>query len=117
MNLLISCLIQTAILNSKYYDINQIKNLKTCTNKRSPSLFHLNMRSLPKNFDNFQYLIQSNNIDVTAISESKIIKNKQSIVDMNLPDYSYEFSATEPSSSGTLLVIGNIKTQKRSKLL
>ena len=70
------------------------------------------MCSLPKNFHDFQYLIQLNNIDVTDISESRIIKNKQSIVDMNLPDYSYEFYLTEPSSGDNLPFIGNYLSYK-----
>ena len=60
------------------------------------------MSSFPKNFDDFQYLIQSRNIafDGIAILESRIIKNKQSIVDMNA-GYSNEFCPTEWSVGDT----------------
>ena len=75
------------------------------------------MCSRSKNFDDFQYLIQSNNIDLIVISESRIVKNKQSIVDVNLPDYSYEFCPIEPSSGGTLLFIGNHLSYKFRKYL
>ena len=55
-----------------------MQNLKTCKHKRSLSLFfiHLTTCFLPKNLDDFQYLIQSANIvfDATTISQSKIIK-------------------------------------------
>ena len=63
-------------VSCKYYNINEIKNLKTSKDK-SLFLFHLNMCSLPKNFDDFQYLIQSTNIyfDAIAISEPRINKN------------------------------------------
>ena len=65
----------------KYYDVSQVKNLTTCDDNKSFSLFHLNICSLSKNFDDFQLLIQSTNIDfdVVASSESRIIKNKPSL--------------------------------------
>ena len=63
-------------VNCKYFDTNQMQNLKTCKDKRSLSFIHLTTCFLPKNFDNSQYLIQSANVgfDVTAISQSIIIK-------------------------------------------
>ena len=72
------------------------------------------MYSLPKNVDDFQYLIQSTNIDfnVIDISESKIIENKQSVVDIKHPNYSYEFCPTESSASATLQYIGNHLSSK-----
>ena len=73
-----SCRIETTILEIllKYYDISQIQNLKICDQNKSLSLFHLNKCSLSNNFDDFQLLIQSTYVsfDVTAISDSKIIK-------------------------------------------
>lgn len=53
-----------------------MQNLNTCKDKRSLSFIHLTTCFLPKNFDDFQYLIQSANIDfdATTISQSKIIK-------------------------------------------
>ena len=75
------------------------------------------MYSLPKNVDDFQYLIQSTNIDfnVIDISESKIIENKQSVVDIKHPNYSYEFCPTESSASATLQYIGNHLSSKLTK--
>ena len=55
--------------------MTQIKNLKICNNKNL---------SRSKNFD-FQYLIQSTNIDFNVIATSETrIKNKSSVVDINL---------------------------------
>ena len=81
MIVIISCLIQTAILKILLFlnitNINEIKNLKTCKDKKSLFLFHFNICSLPKNFEDFQYLIQLANIyfDAIIISESRINKN------------------------------------------
>ena len=70
-----------------------------------------------KNFDDFQHLIQSTNINfyVTAILESRTTENKQSVVDKNVSDYSYEFCPTESSAGGTLLYMGNYLSYKLRK--
>ena len=38
-------------VNGKYYYIDQIKNLKTCNDNKSISLFHLNTCLLSKNLE------------------------------------------------------------------
>ena len=60
----------------KYVDISQIQSLKTCKDKRSLYFICLTTCFLPKLFDDFQYLIQSGNIDfdLNAISQSINIK-------------------------------------------
>ena len=70
------------IVNSKYYNISQIKSLKNCDDNKSFSFFHLNTCLLSKNIDDCKLLIISTKIDfeVCAISESKIITNKSSVV-------------------------------------
>ena len=80
-------------VNCKNYNISQIKNLKTCKDKRSLLIFHLISCSLLRNIDDFQYTIQSTIIafHVIAISGPRILKNKQSVFDINVPSYSYEF--------------------------
>ena len=50
------------LVNYKYYDISQIKNLKSCDDNKSLFLFHLKKYSISKNFDDFQLLIQSTSI-------------------------------------------------------
>ena len=40
------------------------------------------------------------------------LKNKPSILDVNLPGYHYEFCPTESSTGGTLLYKWNLSTQK-----
>ena len=74
-----------------------LKILKTYDDNKSLSHFYSNTCFLSKNFDDFQLLIQSANIDfdVIAISESRIIKNKLLVLEINLPDYCYKFCPTE----------------------
>ena len=51
------------VINSNYYDIDQLQTLKEFTDKSSVSLFDWNNCSLSKNIDNFEHLIQSTKTD------------------------------------------------------
>ena len=66
------------VINSNYYDIDQLYTLKEFTVKSSLSLFHLNTSSLSKNIDDFEHLIQSTktDFDIIDVSESRITKKK-----------------------------------------
>ena len=63
----------------------------------SLSLFHLNACSLNKNFDHLEYLIKTTNqaFDVIAIKESRIKSNVDITININLPNYSIEYTPTE----------------------
>ena len=86
-----------------------ILTLKEFTDKSSLSLFHLNTWSLSKNIDDFERLIQSTktDFDIKSVSESRITENKLPPIDMNIPNYSYEFCPTEANPGGTLIYIRN----------
>ena len=62
-----------------------------------------------ENFEDLEYLLDSAsfNFDVIAISETRITKNKASIDNIELTNYSYEHCPTESSAGGTRLYIGN----------
>ena len=95
------------LINSNYYDIDQLQTLKEFTDKSSLSLFHLNTCSLSKNIDDFEHLIQStkNDFDIIAVSESRITKNKLPPIDRSISNYSCEFRPMEASAGGTLIYI------------
>ena len=65
------------VIQSKYYDIDELQKLKIPNKENSLSLFHINSCSLNKNFEELQNLLQSTNInfDVIAIKETRIPKN------------------------------------------
>ena len=67
------------VVNSNYYDIDQIQNLKFPAKTNSLSLFHMNVCSLSKSFDDLEYLLKCTNkgIDIVAVSETKITKKKK----------------------------------------
>ena len=94
------------VINSNYYDIDQLQTLKEFTDKSSLFLFHLNTCSLSKNIDDFEHLIQStkSDFDIIAVSES-ISKYKLPQIDTSIPNYSYEFCPMEANAGGTLIYI------------
>ena len=76
---------------------------------KSLSLFHLNACSLKKIFDDLQHLLNCTKIffDIIAISETRITKQVSLLNNLNLNNYSFEFTPTKTSAGGTLLYIAN----------
>ena len=64
------------VIQSKYYDIDELQKLKIPNKENSLSLFHINSCSLNKNFEELQNLLQSTNInfDVIAIKKLEYLK-------------------------------------------
>ena len=84
-------------------------NIEIPYKSKSLSPFHLNACSLNKHFDEFQHLLSCTRktFDIIAISKTRIIKNISLLNNLNLNNYSFEFTPTETSSGGTLLYIAN----------
>ena len=97
------------IASSKYYDIDEMHNIKIPHKNKFLSLFHINACSLYKNFDDLQHLLSctQNNFDIIAISETRVTKNIALLNNLNFNNYSFEFTPTETSAGGTLLYIAN----------
>ena len=97
------------ISSSKYYDIDEMRNLKIPQKNKSLSLFHINACSLNKNFDDLQYLLSSTKtvFNIIAVSETRTTKQISLLKNLNLNHYSFEFTPTETSAGGTLLYIAN----------
>ena len=60
------------VINSNYFDIDQLQTLKEFADKSSLSVASLNTCSLSKNVDDFEHLIQltKTDFDIIAVSES-----------------------------------------------
>ena len=73
------------------------------------SLFHINSCCLNTNTDHPQRLLNctSKNFDIIAVSETRISKHLSLLSDLNLNNYSFEFTPTEISAGGSLLYIAN----------
>ena len=102
------------ISSSKYHDIEEIHNIEKPHKNKSLSLFHIHICFLNKNFDDLQHLLTYCYyvnffffFAVIAISEKRIIKLASLLNNSNLNNYSFEFTPTETSASGTLLYIAN----------
>ena len=64
---------------------------------------------LIKIFDDLQHLLNCTKkfFDIIVISETRITKQVSLLNNLNLNNYSFEFTPTETSAGGTLLYIAN----------
>ena len=76
---------------------------------KSLSLFHINECSFNKTFEDLQHLLSctKTKFDIIAISETRITRQVSLLNNLNLNNYSSEFTPTETSAGGTLLYIAN----------
>ena len=84
-------------------------NIEMPHKNKSLSLFHINACSLNKTFDDLQHLLSSTKtkFDIIAIRETRITRQVSLLNNLNLNNYSFEFTTTETSAGGTLLYIAN----------
>ena len=84
-------------------------NIEISHKNESLSLFHINACALNKNFDELQHLLSctKKTFDIIAISETRITKQVSLLNNLNLDNYSFEFTLTGTSAGGTLLYIAN----------
>ena len=84
-------------------------NIKISHKNKSLSLFHINACSLNLNFEALQHLLSYTKIffDITAKSKTRIAKQVSLSNNLNINNYSFEFTPTETSTGGTLLGIAN----------
>ena len=97
------------VVNSRYFDIDEIQALKLYDKKNSLSFFHINACSLNKNFDHLEYILKCTNksFDIIAVSETRISKKTSSTCNIKLKSDSFELTPAESSAGGTLLCISN----------
>ena len=87
---------------------------------------HMNISSLPYHFDDLKYLLENSQSKpkVIGISECRLRTNRTVLSNIDLKDYTYEWTHTEGSKGGTLIYIDNklkykirndLKCTKKSK--
>ena len=98
----------TILAKCKYVDIEEFKNL-TVDFQKTFSLFHLNVASLPLNFDDLHTILAALNFefDVIGITETRLKKNHPLCSNISLENYITEDNLTESSAGGTRLYISN----------
>ena len=81
----------------------------------------MNISSLPYHFDNLKYLVENcqNKPKAIGITECKLRTNRIVLSNINLQDYTYEWTPTAASKGGALIYIDNklrYKTRNDLKL-
>ena len=84
------------MIQSKYYDIDELQQLRIPNKEKSLSFFHINSCSLNKNVEELQNLLQSTDIqfDVTAVTETRITNNISVTQNIELNNYFFEHTPT-----------------------
>ena len=102
------------VVQSKYYDIDELQTMKIPNKDKSLALFHINACSLNKNFNELEHLLSctNKNFDVIAISETRITKNISLTNNLTMNNFSFEFTPTESSAGGTLFYVANCLSYK-----
>ena len=101
------------VSSSKYYDIEEIHNIEIPHKNKSLSLFHINACFfLNKSFDDLQHFLCCTKKFDIAISETRITKQASLLNNLNLNNYSFEFTLTETSAGGFLVYIANYRSYK-----
>ena len=90
------------IASSKFYDIDETHNIKIPQKNKLLSLFDINACYFSKKFDDLQHLLSctKNNFDIIAVSKTRIPKNVYLLNNLNLHNYSFEFTPTETCAGG-----------------
>ena len=86
------------VVQSKYYDIDELENMKVPIKDKSLALFHINTCSLNKNLDDFWY---------NCLTQIRTTKNVSLIYNLTINNFSFEFASTEFSEGGTHLCAAN----------
>ena len=78
----------------------------------------MNSCSLNKNFEDLEYLLKATNktFDIIAISESRVLKDKNLSKNFNICNYSVELTPTESLAGQTLLYINNKSCKLRQDI-
>lgn len=94
---------------SEYYETSKLNKLlnSSYNSKICFSIFHCNIRSLPKNLpilEDWLYSLEKKP-DILAISETKL--NSKSIINIDIPQYHFFHTDSETAAGGAALYISN----------
>ena len=91
-------------VNCKYYDVNDFSNLDLGSNNFS--LFHLNIASLSKHFDELRALLGQPGLGFSIIGITETgFQNNIPLINCDLPGYNYAHTPTKGDKGGALLYI------------
>ena len=87
---------------STYYNLNEAKNKLLNENRKSLSIFHLNIRSLKKNFEDFKYFLNELNFEfkIICLSETWCQSDELTNSLYNIPNYVARHQIRKHSKGG-----------------
>ena len=94
-------------ISSRYYDLNEINKIKLT--RQNFSVFHTNIRSLSKHFDELHTQLNMLNIPfyIIGISESKRQVGKDFLVNIQMDGYSTHSQLSKSSCGGCVLYVNS----------
>ena len=94
-------------ISSRYYDLNEINKIKP--SRKIFSVFHTNIRSLSKHFDELHTQLNLLNIpfDIIDISESKQQVGKDFVVNIQVDRYAIYSQLSKNSCGGCVLYVNS----------
>ena len=94
-------------ISSRYYDLNEINKIKLTG--QTFSVFHTNIRSLSKHFDELHAQLNMLNIpfDIIGISESKQQVGKDFLMNIRMDGYSTYSQPSKSSCGGCVLYVNS----------
>ena len=99
-----------------YYEVEDFLNAKFDNNSNF-SVFHLNIASLQFHFEELKILLQmlDYQFDCIMITETKLQKDINNKINIDIPNYHYFHTPTEASKGGSLIYISNKLISKPRK--
>ena len=91
----------------KYYKVQELDRVHSDTHVPNFSLFHVNIRSFSKHFDELHSLLYSTKIpfDVIGVTETKQLVNKDFLTNVNIGDHQLHTQPTRSSCGGLAMYI------------
>ena len=106
-------------IDCRYYSIDNF-SASRFNSKRSFSILHYNIHSIERHIEEFRVVLEMMDFkfDIICISESKIIKNFEPKIDININGYDQPLSTpTESTKGGVLIYVKNgLKVKPRPDL-
>ena len=106
-------------IKNEYYSPEQFNDIKINA-KSYNSYFHVNISSLSYHIDELHSFLSDIKIEpkIIGISECRLKTSRQALSNIELPNYSYEYTPTESSKGGTLIYIDkSLKYKSRKDLM
>ena len=93
----------------KYYEYQDFNIIDNINSTKSFSVFHHNIASMAKHFDELKALLSllQHNFSAIGITETRFLKNQEPVLDFSIPGYSALFTSTESNAGGVSLYISN----------